>query len=76
MKEKIIRITEDNGYPETLIEKTVSVNYDGKQFFIRIPKEISDYFKLKKKDSVKFIINISYIEETKEKIMVVKIGGK
>lgn len=38
--------TED--YPETKIEKTVNVLFDGKQYFIKFPTELSEYFKIER----------------------------
>ncbi|MDK2947431.1 MAG: hypothetical protein PWQ63_591 [Methanolobus sp.] len=42
------------------IKKKVKISYDGKQFLIRIPNEISKYYNLRKGDEVEIII-----EETK-----------
>ncbi len=77
MKEQIKRIFGETDHPETKIEKTVTINFDGHQFFVRIPMKISEYLKLDKKDKLKFIIDIPFVEETGKKMMVVEIvGGK
>lgn len=73
MKEQIRRIVDETDHPETKIEKTVTINFDGHQFFVRIPMKISEYLKLDKKDRLKFTIDIPYLEETGKKIMVVEI---
>jgi hypothetical protein len=75
MKEKIRRITMDTTTTETKIEKTVTISFDGKQFLVRIPNEISDFLKLKKGNKLKFILDIPYIEKTEEKAMVVEVVG-
>lgn len=77
MKEKIERIVGKTDHPETKIEKTVTINFDGHQFFVRIPMKISEYLKLDKKDKLKFIIDIPFVVESGKKMMVVEIvGGK
>jgi len=77
MKEQIKRIVGKTDHPETKIEKTVTINFDGHQFFVRIPRKISDYLNLNKKDRLKFIIDIPFVEESDVKMMVVEIvGGK
>ena len=76
MNEQIKRITSDTDKPEIRIEKSVSINYDGRQYFIRIPKKISDFLKITDKNKIKFILDVSYIKDTNNKIMVVEIIGK
>ena len=76
MKEQIRRITQETDRPETKIEKTVTINFDGRQFFVRIPKKFSDYLKINKKNKLKFTVDIPYLEETGKKIMVVELLGK
>lgn len=77
MKEQIKRIVGETDHPETKIEKTVTINFDGHQYFVRIPMKISQYLKLNKKDRLKFIIDIPFVEESGIKMMVVEIvGGK
>jgi len=76
MREQIKRILSETDKPETKIEKTVSINYDGKQYFVRIPKKISDYFKITERDKIKFMIDIPYIKENKRKLMVVEVVEK
>ncbi|KYK23282.1 hypothetical protein AYK24_10730 [Thermoplasmatales archaeon SG8-52-4] len=73
MKEKIERILKETGNPEEKIEKIASISFDGDQYLVRIPKKISDFLSLKKSSKIQFIVDVSYIEETKRKIMVVKI---
>lgn len=41
------------------IKKGVRIQDDGKQFLIRIPKEVSRFLKLKKGDKFIFIVQIS-----------------
>ena len=76
MREQIKRILSETDKPETKIEKTVSINYDGKQYFVRIPKKISDYLKITERDKIKFMIDIPYIKENKRKLMVVEVVEK
>ena len=35
-------------YPELKIEKTVNVLYDGHQYLVKFPKEMSEFFGIKK----------------------------
>ena len=63
MKEQIERILADADYPETKLEKTVSINFDGRQYFIRIPKKLSDYLKLTSTNKIKITIDIPYIDK-------------
>jgi hypothetical protein len=76
MKEQIERILDKGTKREAKIEKTVAISFDGDQFLVRIPKKISDLFKMKKGCKIKFIVNLSYAEETKKNIMVVEILDK
>ncbi len=76
MKEKIIRIMSNNDEPEIKIERSVTINFDGRQYFIRIPKKISDFLKITDKNKIKFILNVPYIKETGKKILVVEIIAK
>ena len=69
MKEKIRRISSETYKPETKIEKNVSINYDGKQYFIRIPKKLSDFLKINNKNIIKFTLDIPYMEESGKKII-------
>jgi hypothetical protein len=41
------------------IEKDVKISYDGRQLMIRIPREITDFYKLKKGDAIKIVIRLS-----------------
>jgi hypothetical protein len=76
MKEEIKRILSETDKPETKIEKTVSISYDGEQYLVRIPKKISDYLELKNNNRLKFTLDIPFIEEYGKKIMAVEIIGK
>jgi hypothetical protein len=76
MKEQIKRIMEETDLPETKIEKTVSISNDGEQFLLRIPKKISDYFEISKKNKLRFTLDIPYTVESRRKIMVVEVIGK
>ena len=73
MDERIKRIKERSEYPEERIEKTMSMSYDGDQFLVRIPKKISDFFECKKGDKIKFIVNVPYSKETKQRVMVAEV---
>jgi hypothetical protein len=73
MEEQIKRIVDETDHPETKIEKTVTINFDGHQFFVRIPMKISEYLSLDKKNRLKFTIDIPFLEETGKKMMVVEI---
>jgi len=41
------------------IEKDVKISYDGRQLMIRIPREITDFYELKKGDAIRMIIKLS-----------------
>ena len=73
MKEIIDRIMGDEEKPARKIVKMAAVNFDGRQYTIRIPKKISINFKIHRGNKVKFIINTAYTEETGKKIMVVEL---
>lgn len=73
MKEIIDRIIESEEKPARKFTKIVAVNFDGRQYTIRIPKKISNYFEIQRGVKVKFIINTAYTEETGKKIMVVEL---
>lgn len=66
----------NNDEPEIKIERSVTINFDGRQYFIRIPKKISDFLKITDKNKIKFILNVPYIKETGKKILVVEIIAK
>ena len=76
MKEIIKRISTETYLPETKIEKIVSISFDGEQFLVRLPKKISNFLKLSKKNKLKFSLDLPYLEETGEKIMVVEVIDK
>ena len=61
---------------QTKIEKTVSINFDGKQFFIRIPTKVSEFLQLKEESKARVIVDVSVIEEVKRKIMVEEVVEK
>jgi bifunctional DNA-binding transcriptional regulator/antitoxin component of YhaV-PrlF toxin-antitoxin module len=76
MKEQIITIVSKTDKPETKIKKTVSINFDGKQYFIRIPKKISEYLHISENDRLQITLDVNYIKESKKKAMVVEVIGK
>jgi len=41
------------------IEKDVKLSYDGRQLMIRIPREITEFYELKKGDTIRMIVKIS-----------------
>lgn len=43
----------------SIIEKTLTLNFDGKQFFIRIPKRIAEVFELKKNKDYEIKIRLN-----------------
>lgn len=50
------KINQQNEQHYNTDEKDMNVVYDGKQYLIRIPKDISDTLEIKKGDKFKFII--------------------
>ncbi len=44
--------------PNVDIVKEVSVLFDGRQFLIKLPREISNFYELKKGDKIRLIVNI------------------
>ena len=44
--------------PNVDIVKEVSVLFDGRQFLIKLPREISNFYELKKGDKLKLVVNI------------------
>jgi hypothetical protein len=38
------------------IRKEATINYDGRQFFVRIPSEISRFYRLKKGDKAELLV--------------------
>ena len=73
MSEKINRYFEKSRFAEERIERTNMVNFDGKQFFIRLPKKISDFLNIKKGDKLRFTLDTKYVSESRKKIMVVEL---
>jgi predicted ATPase len=76
MNKQIRRIKGETEYSEEKIEKTATVSFDGDQYLVRIPKQISDYFEIEKRYKLNFIVNIPYVEKEHKKIMVVEIIEK
>ena len=73
MKEIIKRIVDKGTDRDEKIEKVAKISYDGDQYLVRIPKEISNLLDIKKGDKIKFIVNIPYVVETDKRIMVVEV---
>ena len=48
----------DRTLPNIDIIKYATVQYDGKQFMIKLPKEITEFYKLKKGDTIKLAVRI------------------
>ncbi len=44
--------------PNVNIVKEVSVLFDGRQFLIKLPREISNFYELKKGDKLRLVVNI------------------
>lgn len=44
--------------PNVDIVKEVSVLFDGRQFLIKLPKEISNFYELKKGDKIRLRVNV------------------
>lgn len=44
--------------PNVDIVKEVSVLFDGRQFLIKLPREISNFYELKKGDKLKLKVNV------------------
>lgn len=56
------------------ITKHVKLSYDGRQLMIRIPREIAEFYDLKKGDQIDMTVNIpAQMESTREIPMLVKI---
>jgi len=45
------------------IKKKVKVSYDGRQLMIRLPREISEFYDLKKGDALELSLHISASDE-------------
>lgn len=58
------------------IEKKVKLNFDGRQFFVRIPKRISDFFNLdeNKKYRAYFTVDVEKVvsEKVREMNLVIR----
>lgn len=52
---------------EEKIEKNVTLNYDGKQFFVRIPNRIANEFGLEKDKEYEIKITVDKLECHREK---------
>jgi len=59
MEEETVTPSDIPGYDVDTIEKEVKLSYDGRQLMIRIPREITDFYSLKKGDSIKMTVKIS-----------------
>jgi cold shock CspA family protein len=56
------------------IRKEATLNYDGRQFFVRIPSEISKFYSLKKGDKVELSIeNDDTSKKRREIILSLKV---
>ncbi len=44
--------------PNVDIIKEVSVLFDGRQFLIKLPREISNFYELKKRDKIQLRVNV------------------
>ncbi|OPY37591.1 MAG: hypothetical protein A4E35_01177 [Methanoregula sp. PtaU1.Bin051] len=57
------------------ITKQVKLSYDGRQLMIRIPREIAEFYDLKKGDRIDMTVNIpAQMESTREIPLMVKIA--
>lgn len=54
------------------IQRELTVNTDGKQLFVRIPKEIEQFLKIKKGDKIEFFIDPQEKKEDYHKFRVNK----
>lgn len=43
---------------EVNIDKELNILHDGKQFMVKIPKEVSEFLKIEKGDKFRFIIDM------------------
>jgi hypothetical protein len=62
--------------PEYLnVQKKIKVSYDGKQFLIRFPNEISSFYGLKKGDEVEVFLKVDeeHFAEAREIPLLIKI---
>ena len=60
--------------PNVDIVKEVSVLFDGRQYLIKLPREISNFYELKKGDKLRLTVNIK--EHPKEHINYFEIIKK
>lgn len=66
------------GIPELDVDtilKRVKISYDGRQFMIRIPREIAEFYKLKKKDIIEMSIKISGGSPSRDIPMMIRVTG-
>jgi len=61
--------------PKVDIERTASVLYDGRQYSLKIPREVISYLKIKKGDKINFIIRLKQPPEQDEKVFEVIQNG-
>ncbi|MBT4174854.1 hypothetical protein HOE07_04210 [archaeon] len=54
-KEELNKIIEE---PNADIEKITSISSDGKNFLIRIPKEISEFLEINKGDKINWLVDM------------------
>ena len=59
-----------------IIEKDVSLSWDGKNLMVRIPKEISDYLNLNKENRFKKKIRFSIIEKSEGVIQSFEVADR
>lgn len=58
--------------PKVDIIKEASILYDGRQFLIKIPREISRFYNIKKKDKFRFVIKPTAKGEGINKFEIIK----
>ena len=60
-----------------VIEKTVNISFDGKQFLCRFPKDISNAIGIKKGDKIEIKVKLFHPEiQEKEKIEITYMRGE
>lgn len=68
--EEFKKLIEEKQY-ET-IEKINNINSDGRNLLVRIPKEIADYFGIRKGDKIKFLVKIEKDKPKKLEVEIIK----
>ncbi|KXB05567.1 hypothetical protein AKJ50_00575 [candidate division MSBL1 archaeon SCGC-AAA382A13] len=56
-----------------LIEKKVKLNHDGRQFFVRIPKRISNFFNLEEEENYEAQFTVDVEKVVDEKIREINL---